>query len=115
MSLIRRLGGRRAREQRAGWNLTSAGIAESRRIGGPTDSPLRADVEWWDVDDFEEVQDEVDEAGVQMYAERFRAGTPVSPVIAEDTGRLFDGYHRLNAARRVGLTSIPVLVEDYEG
>ena len=110
MSLIHRVRG-----HRAVWNLTEADVAASRRIGGPTDGPLRADVEWWDVDAFEETQDEVWEDGVQMYVDKLQAGDSIPPLIAEDTGRLFDGYHRLNAARRVGLTRVPVLVEDYEG
>ena len=105
---------RRASGRRVVWNLTPAAIAASRRIGGPTDSPLRAEVEWWDVDAFEEVQDEVWEDGIQMYVTRLQAGEPVPPLIAEDTGRLFDGHHRLHAARRMQLPKVPVLVEDYE-
>ena len=118
MRLIQRVGGRRSKGgHRAVWALTPEAVEHARfthqHFGTSEDEVLRDEVEWWGTGDFEETQEYLNEAQVQEYVQQLREGKPVRPLLADDTGRLYDGNHRLAAAKRLGLAEVPVLVADY--
>jgi len=74
---------------------------------------LREQVEWWDADELYGDQDYLDERAVERYMARIRRGERVIPVFVEEDGRIKDGHHRWEAAKRLGLERVPVYVLDY--
>lgn len=59
------------------------------------------------------IRDRLDEDAVSRYADMYQAGLSRALIVHKGTMRLLDGHHRLEAAKRAGLTE--VWVEEREG
>ena len=107
----RRLGSRSVVE----WNLDRKfGYGEHASMWFDDHEVPREKIEWWGIDGVYPDQDYLNMSKVVEYAQAFRDGDPVPAIFIENDGRVRDGHHRLEAAVRVGVTEIPVVVLDYD-
>ena len=53
-----------------------------------------------------QLRDGLDEATVERYMEWFRAGRSKAVILQRGTNRLIEGFHRYEAARRLGVREI---------
>jgi hypothetical protein len=61
----------------------------------------------------EDRNDRASQDRIGAIADAMSAGKPLPPIIVDSVGRIIDGHHRFEAAKKLGITSIPV-VEAYE-
>lgn len=78
---------------------------------GPDNHTLSKGVEWVNPHDlYEDDMDAPrDPKGVESYRKDLRSGKPIPPILAEDTGMVWDGHHRWTAAIKEGVEEIPVI------
>jgi hypothetical protein len=115
-----------SRSRRVEWLIDDVAVAESHLTFdrfGETDRFRLLPVQWLDIDEVfpadvyqrSEDREHLSAEGVGRYEAMFRAGVPVPPVLAYDDADIWDGRHRWNASKNVGIERVPVIEMVYTG